>query len=174
MWWNLFLSCKQCIHFRFWWIIFFLILFLDDKIHRIWNCYPMESFQSWLSIRDNQSISTFSNDKEDFPQVKIHHYQKEIKYELFRCQHPEVVSSNLFRFYKSSNIQGFKNVFRVFDQDSSGAIRFHELLLAFSMSMRGSGNNIALWPRCTTLYDIMGQWPSNKHFFFNYCSYIKT
>ena len=29
--------------------------------------------------------------------------------------------------------------FRVFDQDMSGTIRFHELLLAFSMSMRGTG-----------------------------------
>ena len=29
---------------------------------------------------------------------------------------------------------------RVFDQDGKGTIRFHELLLAFSMSMRGSGN----------------------------------
>ena len=28
---------------------------------------------------------------------------------------------------------------RVFDQDRNGTIRFHELLLAFSMSMRGSG-----------------------------------
>ena len=28
---------------------------------------------------------------------------------------------------------------RVFDQDGKGTIRFHELLLAFSMSMRGSG-----------------------------------
>ena len=27
----------------------------------------------------------------------------------------------------------------MFDQDRSGTIRFHELLLAFSMSMRGSG-----------------------------------
>lgn len=31
------------------------------------------------------------------------------------------------------------NLFRVFDQDMSGTVRFHELLLAFSMSMRGSG-----------------------------------
>ena len=32
---------------------------------------------------------------------------------------------------------------RVFDQDRSGTIRFHELLLAFSMSMRGSGPSSA-------------------------------
>ena len=38
------------------------------------------------------------------------------------------------------NMKNWKIKFRVFDQDSSGTIRFHELLLAFSMSMRGSGN----------------------------------
>ena len=33
---------------------------------------------------------------------------------------------------------------RVFDQDRSGTIRFHELLLAFSMSMRGSGPSASM------------------------------
>jgi hypothetical protein len=32
------------------------------------------------------------------------------------------------------------NIFRIFDPDETGSVRFNELLMAFSMSMRGSGN----------------------------------
>ena len=114
--------------------------FTEFEIVTLWNHFKAD-FPSGI-INQSQLSQMI---KKTFPKYKSHHYQKEeIKYELFRCQHPEVVSSNLFRFYKSSNVQAFNNVFRVFDQDSSGAIRFHELLLAFSMSMRGSGNKIAL------------------------------
>ncbi len=31
------------------------------------------------------------------------------------------------------------NIFRIFDPDETGSVRFNELLMAFSMSMRGSG-----------------------------------
>ena len=34
------------------------------------------------------------------------------------------------------------NIFRIFDPDLTGSIRFNELLIAFSMSMRGTGE---LW-----------------------------
>ena len=49
------------------------------------------------------------------------------------------------------------NIFRIFDPHLSGSIRFTDLLIAFSMSMKGSGEEILL-----EIY-----WEKSLHYIFS-------
>jgi len=46
---------------------------------------------------------------------------------------------NFFLSFRADSELVLDNIFRIFDPDETGSVRFNELLMAFSMSMRGSG-----------------------------------
>ena len=56
------------------------------------------------------------------------------------------------------------NIFKVFDPSGSGKVVPQELLLAFSMSMKGSGDNL-LWNFCSYQPNVL----KRKLFKFNMC-----
>lgn len=64
--------------------------------------------------------------KRDFPNGKINKNQLR---ELMKVIFPRGQVPDLF----------IENIFRVFDPRYNGAIRFTDLLIAFSMSMKGTG-----------------------------------
>ena len=75
----------------------------------------------------------------------------------------KIVFIFIVNFSRSSNDLVVENIFRIFDPYRTESIRFTDLLIAFSMSMKGSGKDIRYLCSQKNNFWLMSQVIMNAH-----------
>ena len=134
----------------------------------------MKKFSKYLSwfqgtkFTEFEIVQLWNSFQQDFPKGRVNRQQlTQLIKKVFPKSLPEVV---------------LDNIFRIFDPNLSGCIRFTDLLIAFSMSMKGTGESqrhYAVISLCFSVIMIFHAWHYSLRIYLPlilafYSSYRKT